>query len=248
MDAEPTATGDIDRGTGIVTDGGQDLDLPPAPDGVDDADVPGRTMDDDLRQRREQTWELLVVRDESYTAVCETLADEYDVTVHAIEKDIARMDDWLPKLDAASTKSGASRIRELRRNRKRRRELLREVQADPEASRSEELRLLREIDEAVQMDVQISQSVGMTQREPHEHVTKHEGNVEHTLTDTQREHLATLKQQARDQIPEREDVVEVENLNEREDGADDGGSGDGAEAGAGPDEAGDAGGGDGADG
>lgn len=182
------------------------------PDRDPDADVPGKSMSDDLRKRREQTWQMLVVQDRDYGEVCETLAAEYDVTRHAIEKDIERMDTWLPKLDKGSVKSGASRIRELRHNRKRRRELLEEVRNDPDASRQEELAILRQIDQAVQMDVQISQSLGLTEREPQEHVTKHEGTVSHELTDTQREHLSTLKEQARDQIPERDDVIDVENL------------------------------------
>lgn len=213
-----------------MTDQSTNSDLPEnVPERDPDADVPGKRMSDDLRKRREQTWQMLVVEDRDYGEVCETLAAEYDVTRSAIEKDIERMDNWLPKLDKGSVKSGASRIRELRHNRKRRRELLQEVRNDPDASRQEELALLRQIDQAIQMDVQISQSLGLTEREPQEHVTKHEGTVNHELSDKQREHLSKLKAQARDQIPEREDTIRVDNLAESDADADD--SGDGAEGG-----------------
>lgn len=180
----------------------------------DDADVPGKRMSDTLRKRREQTWQMLVIEDKRYTDVVASLAREYDVTEHAIEKDIQRMDDWLPKLNAGSTKSGVSRLKELRHNRKRRRELLEEIRSDPEADRAEELRILNQIDKAIAMDVDISQSLGLTDREPQEHVTKHEGAVEHELSDQQRQHLDQLQDWARGQVPERDDAIEVENLAE----------------------------------
>lgn len=191
-----------------------DIPNPPAPD--ESADI--AAMDEELRQRREQTWEMLVIQDREYGEVVGVLADEYDVTRRAIEQDISKMGDWLPKLDQMSTKSGASRLRELRHNRKRRREILHEMQDDEDTDPKEELRVLSQLDQAIEMDVRLSQSLGETEREPQEHITHRREQVEHQLSDNQEEHLNSLKEWARGQTVERDDeIIEVENLEDDED-------------------------------
>ncbi|MFD1512451.1 hypothetical protein [Halomarina rubra] len=123
-------------------------------------------MRSELRERREKTWDLLVVKGLDYGDVVERLATQYDVTASAIESDIHRMDDWLPKLDAGSTSSGLSRLRELRQNRQRYQQLA--VEARREGDIDQELRVRRRIDQAIDLDVSLAQSLGLTVREPEE--------------------------------------------------------------------------------
>lgn len=105
---------------------------------ADDYNLPNRTdadeqngtlvaIDEDLRQRREQMWEMLIGQDVGYAHVMTMLTDEYDVTESAIRSDIHRMENWLLKLNAVSDKSGVSRLRKLRQNRQRRRQTLKAV-------------------------------------------------------------------------------------------------------------------------
>lgn len=175
-------------------------------------------MSDELRQRREETFERLYINDEPHGEVCDDLAAKYGVSRKTIESDIAEMDSWLPKLSPA-TESGAARLRELERNQKRRRELLRELREEKEKppeesdySRGRELKLLNQLDQAATLYVDVAQSLGAIEREPQEHVTRHEGTVNHELSDHQREQLSALRSSAREQVPERgsDGVIEVD--------------------------------------
>lgn len=141
-------------------------------------------MRDDLRQRREDTWEMLVVQGFSYTRVVNRLAEKYNVSEGAIKSDIHRIDDWLPDLNEVSQKSGVSRLRELRQNRQRLQQMA--LEAREAGNTDEELAIRRQIDKAVQTDVELSQSLGLTDREPDQ--VEHSGAVTqltHELTDDQ---------------------------------------------------------------
>jgi hypothetical protein len=123
-------------------------------------------MDAELVSRREETWQRLVVHGQSYRNVVQAIAKKYDATESAIETDISRMDDWLPKLDASSLESGVSRLREQRQNRQNLQQLARK--AREEGNLEMELKVRRQIDRAIETDVELSQSLGLTDEEPEE--------------------------------------------------------------------------------
>lgn len=173
-------------------------------------------MRPDLRERRKETWNRLIVQGFPYRQVCDHLGEKYDVTPNAIEKDISRMDDWIGDLIAVDDVSGYSRLMEIRQNRQRLQRMADEARR--ETDRDEELRIRRMIDKAVQLDVMISQSLGITDRAPsevnvsgdmaHDHDHDHEHAHAHAtvpfnaaekstetgdgLTDRQDAHLAAL--------------------------------------------------------
>ena len=120
-------------------------------------------MDEDLRERRSETWELLVVRGFDYGDVVSRIATKHGVSETAVQTDISRMEDWLPKLDHTNFSSGVSRLRELRSNRQRRQQMVLEARRDD--NRELERELLKEIDWAIDMDVRLSQSLGETHSE-----------------------------------------------------------------------------------
>lgn len=123
-------------------------------------------MSAELRERREETWERLIVQGEGYTTVVAEVSERYDVSRAAIEKDIQRMDNWLPKLDQLALDSGLSRIRELRQNRQRLQRMAAEA-ADGDDERLE-MKLRRLLNKSIELDIDLSQSLGMTEKEPEE--------------------------------------------------------------------------------
>jgi hypothetical protein len=174
----------------------------------------GAEMDETLRERREKTYRLWVREGRRYTDVVETLAAEYDVTEHAIKKDIQRMDDWLERLNRASTKSGASRIREIQHSADRYLEMAQEAREDDEMGLA--AAMFDRYRDAQETLFKLDQDRGVTEREPQEFVTTHEGTVSHELTEKQQENLSKLKDWSREQTPKRDDTISVENLNEGE--------------------------------
>ena len=120
-------------------------------------------MNEEIRERREETWERLVIQGVAYGTVVSELADKYDTTESAIKADISRMDDWLPELDEASLSSGVSRLRELRDNRQRKQQMAHEAREVDNLKL--ELEIRREIDQAIETDVTLAQSLGETERE-----------------------------------------------------------------------------------
>lgn len=171
-------------------------------------------MKPELQERRKETWNMLIVRGLPYRQVCDHLAEKYGVQPGTIEKDISRMDSWVPKLIHLDDASGYSRLLEIRENRQRLQRMA--AEARQEGDREEELRIRRMIDNATKLDIEISQSLGITAREPdevsiegdvnhthgHEHSHEHKavpfnasGKSEETgdgLTDKQREQIAAL--------------------------------------------------------
>lgn len=132
-------------------------------------------MKEELRERREETWNLLVVNGMDYSKVVERLSEKYGVAESTISTDINRMDDWLPKLDRVSQKSGHSRLKELRQNRQRLQQMALEARQDGDLEK--ELQIRRQIDKAIERDVSLAQSLGLTIEEPekHEHSAGEDG-------------------------------------------------------------------------
>lgn len=120
-------------------------------------------MDRELAERRDRTFELLVTQGRAYTDVVETITDEYDASKTAVETDISRMNDWVPKLVDEldrGREDGKLRLRELKKNRQR----LQQLAADAEDP-SKELKYRRTIEQSIKTELQLRQSIGLTHRE-----------------------------------------------------------------------------------
>ena len=139
----------------------------------------------DLRERREATWERLIVRGERYSRVCEDIAEEYDVEQSTVETDISRMDSWVPKLIHSLLPTGLSRMKELRRVR---RELYAVAEEQKRAGELNKARLtFKEIGANIERDIKLSQSLGLATSEPDEHETTVEvQSFSEDLTDEER--------------------------------------------------------------
>jgi len=115
-------------------------------------------MQEDLRKRRDETFEMLVIKGYDYRRVVDTLAERYDVAPGTIKSDINRMDDWLPRLVHYDDDNGSGRLRELHKNRQRLHQLA--TEARQENDRHLELKIRRQIDSAVETEVELAQSLG----------------------------------------------------------------------------------------
>nr|ADE29158.1 hypothetical protein [uncultured virus] len=123
-------------------------------------------MQEELRKRRDETFEMLVVKGYDYSRVVTTLADRYDVVPSTIETDINRMSDWLPHLSHYDDDNGQGKLRELQKNRQRLHQLATEARQDGE--RLEELKIRRHIDKSVETETELAQSLGAMHEEPDE--------------------------------------------------------------------------------
>lgn len=120
-------------------------------------------MRQDLRERRERTWEMLVVMGVSYTDTVSRVASEFDCAEGTVKSDISRMEDWVGKLDV-SYYSGVSRLRELRQARQRLRQY--EMQAQQDEDPDLASRINDKYRKNVVKDLRISQKLGLTNEEP----------------------------------------------------------------------------------
>jgi hypothetical protein len=136
-------------------------------------------MKEELLQRRRKTWELLVVKGYDYGDVVTQLAAEFDCAESTLRSDIRRMPEWIDKLAHFDDDSGTGRLLELRENRQRYHQLATEARTDEDLSsaerRKQELRFRRQIDKAIEMDIELSQSVGETHEEPDKHEVSGDG-------------------------------------------------------------------------
>lgn len=134
-------------------------------------------MQESLRKRRRETFEMLVVKGYDYSRVCETLAGRYDVAESTIRTDINRMGDWIDKLAHFDDDRGIGRLLELQDNRQRLHQMATEArQAD---DLDQELRVRKTIDKSLMTEVELAQSLGQMAREPEEH----QHDVDHSLSD-----------------------------------------------------------------
>lgn len=122
-------------------------------------------MNEDLRKRRDETFEMLVVKGYDYSRVVTTLADRYGVAESTLRSDINAIGEWLPKLSILDG-AGPGRLRELQKNRQRMHQMATEARSaeDPHL----ELKIRRSIDSAVETEVELAQSLGEMDEEPDE--------------------------------------------------------------------------------
>jgi transposase len=121
----------------------------------------------DLQDRREETFDLLVNKGVPYRKVVEQIASKYDISESGVESDINRMDDWLPKLvdeTDHSRKDGKARLKELKSNRERLQQMAMEARRDNKLDR--ELAIRRKIEDSIELEVALRQSLGHMEREP----------------------------------------------------------------------------------
>jgi hypothetical protein len=115
-------------------------------------------MREELQKRRDETFEMLVIKGYDYRRVTDTLAERYDVATKTIESDINRMNEWLPRLAWYDDDDGAGRLRELHKNRQRMHQMATEARKDGDVNL--ELKIRRQIDSAVETEVELAQSLG----------------------------------------------------------------------------------------
>jgi hypothetical protein len=120
-------------------------------------------MNQELRERRERTWELLVVMGVQYSQVVQRVAEQYDCAESTVKTDISRMESWVGKLDV-SYYSGVSRLRELRQARQRLRQY--EMQAQQDEDQDLASRINDKIETNLKTDLRISQKLGLTSETP----------------------------------------------------------------------------------
>jgi len=124
-------------------------------------------MRNDLLDRREETFDLLVNKGFPYRKVVERISSKYDISESGVETDIGRMDDWLPKVIDESDHSrgdGKVRLKEIKQNRQRLQRMALEAQQRGELQT--ELPIRRKIDDSVELEIALRQSLGLTDREP----------------------------------------------------------------------------------
>ena len=122
-------------------------------------------MKEELRERRERTWELLVVMGVSYSQTVSRIAEQYDCAESTVKTDISRMESWVGDLDV-SYYSGVSRLRELRHARQRLRQY--EMQAQQDEDQDLASRINDKIAKNLKADLRISQKLGLTNETPTE--------------------------------------------------------------------------------
>lgn len=120
-------------------------------------------MKESLRERRERTWELLVVMGVSYSQTVTRIADNFDCAESTVKTDISRMETWVGDLDI-SYYTGVSRLRELRQARQRLRQY--EMQAQQEEDPDLASRINDRLARNIKADIRISQKLGLANEEP----------------------------------------------------------------------------------
>lgn len=120
-------------------------------------------MREELRERRERTWELLVVMGVSYSQTVTRIAENFDCAESTVKTDISRMESWVGDLDV-SYYSGVSRLRELRQARQRLRQY--EMQAQQDEDPDLASRINDKIAKNLKADLRISQKLGLTNETP----------------------------------------------------------------------------------
>jgi len=152
-------------------------------------------MKPDLVDRRERTFELLIVEGRKYTDVVETIAREYDITESGVRTDIDRMDSWLPKIveEDHAREDGLVRLKEIRKNRQEMRrlygEMKQQIERDPDADPRVLIDILERIDDNLDLDIGLSQSLGHAEREPGQLEVEHSYDVNSEVVEVNSENL-----------------------------------------------------------
>lgn len=120
-------------------------------------------MRDELRERRERTWEVLVELGVDYGDAVSRIAQEFDCAEGTVKSDISRMDSWIRDLDVAYY-TGISRLRELRSQRQRLNQMAMQAQQDEDLA--EERKIRKTILDSIIKDIRASQKLGLANEEP----------------------------------------------------------------------------------
>ena len=116
-------------------------------------------MRDDLRERRRKTFQLWWVEGRPRHEVCERLADEYDVQPNTIDRDMERVDTWLPKLDQRPSEARLW-VKTMRQNIRERQRELRAAKQDADMGPHDMLPLRDALDKAIKRLLEVEQSIG----------------------------------------------------------------------------------------
>ena len=118
------------------------------------------TVPKDVRQRRLRVHELLVIQGVDYAEVLDLVSEEFGVARSTVEDDVANMSDWVGDLSRMSS-TGEVRLLELRRQRQRLYELIQEARDREDLDL--ERKLLTDLLRSITVDLQLSQSLGLTE-------------------------------------------------------------------------------------
>lgn len=109
-------------------------------------------MEPELRERRQRTWELLVLEGCPEREVVGRLSDAHGISEDTIREDIRNMVEWLPELDYSEDEWAMreSRLRELRVVRQRLHEMAKEAKEEDDLRM--ELDIYRELIRTLNID------------------------------------------------------------------------------------------------
>lgn len=144
------------------------------------------SMDPELAQRRERTYELRVLQGQPYSETVRTVAREFDCSEAAVKKDLARMVErengkpgWIDDLAGSQVarKDGITRLLELRKTRQQLQRTFREAREDPDTDPLEVAEIAERLADMIDLDIALSQSLGLTDREPAQLEVDHQFEV-----------------------------------------------------------------------
>jgi hypothetical protein len=119
----------------------------------------------DLRERRRETFRLMYRLGLPQRDVVARLADQYDVSEAAVQKDIQRMSGWITDLDVP-LQDGVLRVRQIREQAQELEQAALEAKQDGDLA---EARRCREaIVKAVETEDQMARRLGLTGEAPHQ--------------------------------------------------------------------------------
>lgn len=124
-------------------------------------------MRQDLIDRREDTFDLLIVKGLSYGRTVDLIMEKHGCKKTTIETDIGRMNEWLPRLideTDHTMRNGLVRLKEIRKNRQELNRLAQMARSDKEYMKEASIR--SRINDSLQLDLTLSQTLGLAERAP----------------------------------------------------------------------------------
>lgn len=116
-------------------------------------------MNDELRDRRQETYQMLVAHGISQTEVVKRLSDRYNVSKSAIRKDIKNMNSWLEDL-SVDFGAGIVRLTRLRDQQQQLEQVALQARNDGEAQT--EIRARQEIRKAIMAEDRMATRLGLS--------------------------------------------------------------------------------------
>lgn len=132
-------------------------------------------MEHELRERRDDIFQELVVKGRTYREVVNEISERHDTPVGTVKTDIYQMENWVPKLAVFDDDEGVGRLREMKKNRERLHALASE--ARKEGDTELELKIRRTIDKAIETHVELAQSLGQAHKEADKHEIESAGDA-----------------------------------------------------------------------